>query len=61
LGKVPCDSNNKRLSKFKYGGINMKYKNTGYNRLLVGDLYHWAINDEGYFFIGENKISEGGV
>jgi len=39
----------------------MKYKNTGYNRLLVGDLYHWAINDEGYFFIGENKISEGGV
>lgn len=23
----------------------MRYKDTGYNRLLVGDLYYWENND----------------
>jgi hypothetical protein len=25
----------------------MKYKDAGYNRLLVGDLYHWQLDING--------------
>ena len=32
----------------------MNYNNHGYNRKLVGDLYHWEIDQSGYFVIKEN-------
>lgn len=32
----------------------MKYKDPGYNRLLVGDLYHWEFDQRGNILIKEN-------
>jgi len=32
----------------------MKYKDMGYNRLLVADFYHWESDNTGNFLIKEN-------
>ena len=34
----------------------MKYKDPGYNRLLVGDLYHLESNQFGNLTIKENEL-----
>ena len=34
------------------------YKKKGYNRMLVGDLYHWELDGNGNLLIGSN-ISAG--
>ena len=39
----------------------MKYKHTGYNRLLVGDLYHWEANNKGNLLVEENQKAVGSV
>lgn len=33
----------------------MKYKYTGYNRLLVADIYHWITDEEGNLVIEPNE------
>ena len=36
----------------------MKYNNPGYNRLLVGELYHWEPEQDGYYAVKENISDE---
>jgi hypothetical protein len=33
----------------------MRYKDPGYNRLLVADLYHWEKGDIGSLLVKENS------
>ena len=33
----------------------MRYKDKGYNRLLVGDFYHWESEIDGNFAIAQNS------
>ncbi len=32
----------------------MRYKDPDYNRMLVGDFYHWELDTDGYFIVKEN-------
>jgi len=36
----------------------MNYKNKGYNRLLVGDLYYWGTDKLGNLLINLNNKAE---
>jgi len=33
----------------------MQYKDPGYNRLMVGDFYHWESDEYGNILIEENS------
>nr|MCK4929462.1 hypothetical protein [Nanoarchaeota archaeon] len=32
----------------------MRYKDSDYSRVLVGDFYHWELGTDGYFTVKEN-------